>query len=112
MTSSNKRPHNRVINTYPIDFVENLIGDDVRSWDGKGGKFQKTPEHEIELEGYRVYTRSMRYKTFMEKGYTCVKCGRKGAYYALETSSDNVKRAHFNLYAEDGMLMTKDHIMP
>lgn len=100
------------IGVFSIKFVEDLIGEDVRSWDGHKSRDQKSMEHNVVVNGFNVYTRSFRYKTFMEKGYTCACCGRKGAYYALEYSGENIKRAHFNLYSDDGTLMTKDHVYP
>ena len=67
--------------------------------------------HEIIVDGYPVYGRSLRYSLFYQKGCDCVKCGRKGSYFKLE-ESDNPERRHFNLYSEDNILMTKDHIKP
>jgi 5-methylcytosine-specific restriction endonuclease McrA len=60
---------------------------------------------------------SHRYLTFLEKGLSCVRCGIKGVYFALERGyKDNESKAHFNLYAvnENGaeVMMTKDHIIP
>lgn len=72
---------------------------------------RKKKEHEIEVEGYKVYARSLRYMTFYQKGTTCVCCGRKGSYFKLE-GDENSTRRHFNLYCDDGTLMTKDHILP
>ena len=66
---------------------------------------------EITVDGYPVYGRSLRYSLFYQKGCDCVKCGRKGSYFRLE-ESDNPERRHFNLYTEDNILMTKDHIKP
>lgn len=66
---------------------------------------------EITVDGYPVYSRSLRYSLFYQKGCDCVKCGRKGSYFKLE-ESDNPERRHFNLYTEDNVLMTKDHIKP
>lgn len=100
------------IRTYPIEYVEDLIKEDISAWDGIPFKGQKSSDHNIVVEGYNVYTLSQRYKTFMERGHVCKHCKRRGAYYALETSNPESKRAHFNLYSEDGMLMTKDHIFP
>lgn len=94
---------------FKIKEVFDLLGEE----DLKTGKvlgFDKNSEHEIIVEGRRVYTMSYRYKLFYNKGCTCVECGRKGAYFKLVTTGK--KRAHFDLYAEDGVLMTKDHIIP
>lgn len=75
----------------------------------------KGPRESIEVEGFKVYRRSMRYATFYQKGCKCAHCGKQGTYFQLDAdregnSSDS--RRHFNLYAEDGTLMTKDHILP
>ena len=67
--------------------------------------------YEITVDGYPIYGRSLRYSLFYQKGCNCVKCGRKGSYFKLE-ESDNPQRRHFNLYTEDNILMTKDHIKP
>ena len=42
----------------------------------------------------------------------CVCCGRKGSEFRLETLTASKIRPHFNLYSEDNVLMTKDHIIP
>ena len=65
---------------------------------------------EIIVDGYKVRTRSLRYMTFYQKGLTCACCGRVGTHFKLDGDGD--VRRHFNLYCDDGMLMTKDHIMP
>lgn len=99
------------IKTFSIEEVEALVKADVNSCSCK--KDCKDSEHSIIVEGHDVYTTSLRYKTFIEKGYKCVCCGRTGAYYALEKAQGGkLNRAHFNLYSEDDVLMTKDHILP
>lgn len=103
------------IKTFTIQEVEDMIKPDLEGWDGQSYVNrikQKGKEHNILVEGYNVYTRSLRYKTFMTKGYKCVCCGRVGTFYALEWVCGPENRAHFNLYASDGTLMTKDHIIP
>ena len=60
---------------------------------------------------------SHRYQLYAEKGVTCVRCGIKGKYFALERGkTDNPNRFHFNLYAVNKygheVMMTKDHIKP
>ena len=98
------------IKIFTIEDVEAIVKEDVVN--SSCNKLEKVARSVV-LEGYDVYTRSLRYKTFIEKGYECVCCGRKGAYYALECNEgSNLKRAHFNLYSEDNVLMTKDHILP
>ena len=98
------------IKIFSIEEVESLVKEDVVSTNCQR-EDKKT--HSIIVEGYDVYTTSLRYKTFIEKGYRCICCGRTGTYYALEKSKgSNQKRAHFNLYSDDEILMTKDHILP
>lgn len=80
---------------------ENLIGDSLSNYH----------RHSIEVDGYKVYSKSLRYMVFYQKGTTCVCCGRKGTHFRLD-GIDNSERKHFNLYCDDGMLMTKDHIVP
>lgn len=69
----------------------------------------------IEVDGFKVYKKSLRYATFFQKGCKCCVCGKEGTYFQLDPDRDggNIEnRRHFNLYAEDGTLMTKDHILP
>lgn len=102
------------IKVFSIEEVEKLIKKYNKEWDGITHA-PKTNKYNIKVNGYDVYACSLRYKTFMEKGYTCECCGRKGSYYALEIFTGqkmNQNRAHFNLYSEDDVLMTKDHIFP
>lgn len=67
----------------------------------------------IIVDGYLVHPLSMRYMCFYQHGTTCVCCGRRGAYFKLIGSADGAdNRRHFDLYADDGTLMTKDHIIP
>lgn len=74
--------------------------------------------------GFKVNPKSLRYQTF-DKNLTCVNCGIKGRFLALERclgdegGDEGMKEGqgfHLNLYALDDMgrevLMTKDHIMP
>jgi 5-methylcytosine-specific restriction endonuclease McrA len=99
------------IKTFSIEEVEAMVKEDVKN--NSCRHCDKNNNHSIVVEGHDVYTTSLRYKTFIEKGYKCVCCGRTGAYYALEKShGSNLKRAHFNLYSDDDVLMTKDHIWP
>lgn len=99
------------IKVYSIEEVEAIVKDSVINSSCEKGT--KKDGGTVELDGYEVYRRSLRYKTFIEKGYKCVCCGRVGSYYALEKSKgSNAMRAHFNLYSDDDVLMTKDHIFP
>ena len=98
------------IKVYSIEEVEAMVKEDAIN---TACRREDKRTHSIVVDGYDVYTTSQRYKTFIEKGYKCVCCGRTGTYYALEKShGSNAKRAHFNLYSADNVLMTKDHILP
>lgn len=79
---------------------ENLIGDK-----------SNVRDKSIEVDGYKVRVRSLRYMTFYQKGTRCVCCGKEGTYFQLD-GDNNTNRRHFNLYCEDGTLMTKDHVIP
>lgn len=82
-------------------------------------------EEQYELpNGYKINPKSLRYGTF-NKNLTCVGCGIKGKFLALERclsdkgGNEGNKEGqgfHLNLYALDEMgrevLMTKDHIIP
>lgn len=63
----------------------------------------------ITCEGHRVKVTSTRLMTFATKGLNCVTCGREGSYFEV---NDNTSGPHLNLYSTDGVLMTKDHIIP
>lgn len=70
--------------------------------------------YDIQFDGYLVHPHSLRYMTFYQKGTDCVCCGRKGAYFTLDRENRFYKgqRRHFNLWSEDGIMITKDHIVP
>ena len=92
---------------YSIDEVFDMLGRDTLNQTGELIKFES-----IEVDGYLVYKDSWRYRTFYQKGLKCACCNRVGSYFKLHTDSKNIERAHFNLFAEDGTMMTKDHIIP
>jgi len=64
---------------------------------------------------FTIKRRSQRLRLFL-KSYektgkvTCVKCGIEGAYFMLQAVND--EKPHINLYTKNGILMTKDHIVP
>lgn len=96
---------------YTLEEVFTLIGEDYLTRNlGSGSK------KSIEVDGYTVYQRSLRYQTFYNKGVKCVSCGKEGTHFKLDcdshTDPTKTNRRHFNLYADDGTLMTKDHILP
>ena len=93
---------------YTIAEVFGLLGKDALSITEVG--FRRDRES-IEVEGYKVYTKSLRYATFYQKGCKCAACGKEGEYFQLD-SGDQPDRKHFNLYAADGTLITKDHVVP
>lgn len=74
----------------------------------------------VVFDGDEIAMNSQRYVLFKEKGYTCVRCGLVGTYFAKERDKkkrhDGKRRYHFNLYGidRDGfeVMMTKDHITP
>lgn len=94
--------------TYTVSEVFDMLGEEALSINELG--YRKDRES-IEVEGYKVYTKSLRYATFYQKGCKCAACGKEGVYFQLD-SGDRADRRHFNLYAADGTLITKDHIMP
>ena len=96
---------------YTIQEVFNLIGEEYLTRNSDSGRKY---DNDVIVDGYSVRRTSLRYMTFYQKGVTCACCGRKGSYFKLEPggSKDDTNRRHFNLYAEDGVLMTKDHIIP
>lgn len=92
---------------YSITKVFNMLGEDALTIES----VERKTRDSLEVEGYKVYRQSLRYATFYQKGCTCATCGKVGEYFELDLG-DNSSRKHFNLYAEDGTLMTKDHIVP
>lgn len=99
---------------YSIEEVFNMIGE-VNLKTECYNNSNKSTDNQITVDGYQVYTRSLRYMTFYQKGTKCVCCGKEGAYFQLDQDRNGENadiRRHFNLYAEDGTLMTKDHIIP
>ena len=93
---------------YSINEVFSIIGKDNLIEDHVNHSGRKKS---IVVEGYDVYVKSLRYMTFYQKGVKCACCNRTGNYFKLDGDA-NTKRRHFNLYSEDGVLMTKDHIIP
>ena len=68
----------------------------------------------IKFYGHLMYLRSTRLLNFLVHGITCVKCQKRGAFFAKEHFKDG--RPHLNLYGFDTngqpMLMTMDHVKP
>ena len=95
---------------FGINEVFTMLGDEALNIK----EVNKKSRTNLDINGFKVYRESLRYATFYQKGTTCACCGRRGAYFKLEedTDSNSPDRRHFNLYSEDGVLMTKDHIRP
>lgn len=96
---------------YTIPEVFEMLGEDALRIQNK----TQVNKENITVEGFNVYRHSLRYATFYQKGVTCACCGRVGTHFRLEADRNGDAadtRRHFNLYADDGVLMTKDHIRP
>lgn len=64
------------------------------------------------LDGFLIKPHSERYELF-EKSLNCCLCNRIGNNFKIrEVNVRGVITHHINLFSEDGMLMTKDHIIP
>lgn len=59
---------------------------------------------------YIQYREHKRLKVFVHKGRTCVTCGREGKLLLI--SVDKAGGRHVDLYTDDFVLMTVDHIFP
>lgn len=96
---------------YSIEEVFQMLGEDNLKTECYN-KSNKSAENQIEVDGYLVYTRSLRYMTFYQKGCKCCVCGKEGTHFTLDSGDGPDNRRHFNLRADDGTLVTKDHIVP
>jgi hypothetical protein len=97
---------------YSVQEVFQMIGEEYLNRNSDGNK---SKADDIEVDGFKVRPISLRYMTFYQKGTKCVCCGKEGTYFQLEADKNSANaefRRHFNLYAEDGTLITKDHIIP
>lgn len=92
---------------YGVNEVFDLIGEEFLMRDSDGGQ----TKHNMVIDGFNVRPISLRYMTFYQKGTKCVCCGKEGTHFRL-CGDEGTSRRHFNLYADDGTLMTKDHIIP
>jgi len=92
---------------YSIAEVFQMIGEEYLNRNNDADQHK----HDIEVDGFKVHPISLRYMTFYQKGTKCICCGKEGAYFQLD-GDEGTNRRHFNLYADDGTLMTKDHIIP
>lgn len=92
---------------YSIDYVFSRIGEEAL----KVQTVSKGSKETINVDGFNVKRRSLRYAVFYQKGTRCVCCGKEGTHFKLDSTIGTMKK-HFNLYADDGTLITKDHIIP
>lgn len=92
---------------YSVQEVFGMIGEEYLNRSGDGNKHRS----DIEVDGFKVRPISLRYMTFYQKGTKCACCGKEGTYFQLD-GDESTNRRHFNLYANDGTLITKDHIIP
>lgn len=96
---------------YSVEEVFQMIGENYLNKNSDVDKCKS----DIEVDGFQVHPISLRYMTFYQKGTKCVCCGKEGTYFQLDADRNGANagfRRHFNLYADDGTLMTKDHIIP
>lgn len=92
---------------YGIHEVFDMIGEEYLARDDDFGQRKS----DMVVDGFHVRPISLRYMTFYQKGVKCVSCGKKGTHFKL-CGDEATSRRHFNLYTDDGTLMTKDHIIP
>ena len=92
---------------YSIDEVFNMIGEEYLVKNTDSYKHRS----DMIIDGFTVRPISLRYMTFYQKGTKCVCCGKEGTHFKL-CGDETTNRRHFNLYADDGTLITKDHIIP
>lgn len=103
------KPHNTYISVakFQIDEIFELI----KSFKNRQSENRKE-KGRIEYKGFNFNVKSLRLDTFHEKGLICATCSNTGAYFSLETQVGDQAKLHLNLYTIDGILMTKDHILP
>jgi hypothetical protein len=75
------------------------------------GRCRKMPKSEF--YGHMVNISSLRLRTFLAKGCTCVSCGLEGSFFAVDKFETSTNAPHLNLWAVtkngDEVLMTHDH---
>lgn len=99
---------------YSIEEVFKFCGEWLNPEYSNSRENRKNKRHREEFDGFLVKPYSERYQTFYNKGIKCSKCGIEGKYFMLEphAGDEETNIRHFNLYTADGILMTKDHIIP
>lgn len=63
-------------------------------------------------ELYTEFAEHERLSVFAAKGRVCVACGREGTFLALGMEKREQHKVHIDLYTDDFVLMTVDHIVP
>lgn len=69
-----------------------------------------TYKHELDNVSFNLC--SLRLNTFKFKGLDCVCCGRKGTHFRIQRTKNSNENYHIGLWSDDGIQMTKDHIIP
>lgn len=86
-------------------FDLNTVFDILVHTTGKNGKKKAYINNE------KIKVSSLRLTTFKEKGVKCHSCERVGSHFRLQMT-DMATTFHLALWSEDGVEMTKDHIVP
>lgn len=57
---------------------------------------------------------SLRMRVFHVHGSVCGRCGEKGTHFAVERAefSEDIRQWHLNLYSDNSVMLTFDHVMP
>jgi hypothetical protein len=76
----------------------------------------KTEDALLNIDGHNIRNWSQRYYLFTRDEKTCVCCGAKATFWAVQINDKNAKTPHLNLWGLDKnnntLLFTKDHIHP
>lgn len=81
----------------------------MRNFKNKNYTSEELPFSEL----YDTYHEHRRLQVFAKKGCECVECGKQGTkLFKWLQKTSNGNSIHVDLYAEDGTLMTVDHIIP
>lgn len=98
MLTKDIQKNSTVLGKFDLDEILPLLGSDIDD--------KKT----IQFNGHKVKTNTPRLRC-LKHSQTCVSCGKKGAFFLLEWHTGHGS-PHFNMYSDDGSLMTYDHIIP
>ncbi len=92
-----------IIGTFPLEAVLPFIG--VLNAEGNY-------RYEFEADGTKFIVKLGSHRLILLKGnQKCAYCGKVGTHFKLERDTGHT-RPHFNLYSEDNIVMTKDHVIP